>query len=136
MTSAPRSPDYGPVNTSRVLAWLAFLLAVGVILFGVGLGIHAARSEEGLKPVWVIVSTVTAKFDTDKHFQAYYNKEPGVPVFFETEADCKKMLVDKKGDFLANVWPKFVKVVKEHDATATAPRCDLLVPVPKDDNSV
>lgn len=121
-------------NLTEVLMWGALMAAFGAAMFFTVMNIRATRAEDAPAPRWVIVATVTAANDTDKHFQAYYNKEPGKPVFFETEADCKKVLNDKKGDFLANVWPKFQKVVKQHDATVSAPRCDILLPVPKGDS--
>lgn len=125
-----------PSRAQQVITWLAVLAVAGLLAWVAVMSARPSRAEEGLKPVWVIAATVTAAHDTGKKFTAYYNRadEPGVPALFETEADCTKMLNDKKGDFLTRVWPKFKKVVKEHDAVVGEPRCDLLTPIKKDDS--
>jgi hypothetical protein len=142
MTSAPRSPDYPRfprgvfASKGEVVAWLSLMVVAAIVVGLTVFSIHSARAEESPKPVWVIVATVHHKLDKDKHFPAFYSRPdaPGTPAFFDSEAECKKMLEDKKGDFLTRVWPKFKKVVVEHDAVVDAPRCDLLEPIVKGDS--
>lgn len=106
---------------------LIIVLLGALAVWFVALSIHYASASEH----WKITAIVRNHANPDEWVRTVYGKQETGPIYFDSEAACKKEIADKKSTFNVTTWLKMLAVVKQTGDVLEAPVCVLDLAVPK-----